>query len=65
MILAELNLALVSRFAPQLNVFDLSLSPKGLVLVIGLPVYAAFLITYLRDGLAPLAHPGVVIRALT
>ena len=65
MILAELSLALVSRFAPQLNVFDLSLSLKGLVLVVGLPVYAAFLITYLRDGLAPLAHPGVAIRALT
>ncbi len=65
MILAELSLALISRFAQQLNVFDLSLSLKGLVLVFGLPVYAAFLITYLRSGLAPLAHPGVALHALT
>ena len=34
MLLAELSLALVSRFAPQLNVFDLSMSLKGLVYVV-------------------------------
>ncbi len=55
MLLVELALALVSRFAPQLNVFDLAMSLKGLVHVVGLPVYAVFLIGYLRDGLAPLA----------
>jgi type III secretion protein T len=56
MVLAELSLALISRFVPQLNVFDLSMSVKGLVQVIGLPVYAVFLIGYLRGGLAPLLH---------
>jgi type III secretion protein T len=55
MILAELSLALMGRFAPQLHVFDLALSVKGIVHVVGLPIYAVFLITYLRDGLAPLA----------
>ena len=55
MILVELALALVSRFAPQLNVFDLAMSLKGLVYVVGLPLYAVFLIGYLRDGLGPLA----------
>ena len=54
MLLVELALALVSRFAPQLNVFDLAMSLKGLVHVVGLPLYAVFLIGYLRDGLAPL-----------
>jgi type III secretion protein T len=56
MVLAELGLALISRFAPQLNVFDLSMSVKGLVQVFGLPVYTIFLIGYLRGGLAPLLH---------
>ena len=54
MVLAELGLALVSRFAPSLNVFDLSMSVKGLVMVIGLPVYLVFLIGYLQGGLRPL-----------
>ena len=54
MLLAELTLALITRFAPQLNVFDLALSVKGLVFVIGLPLYGVFLIGYLRAGLAPL-----------
>lgn len=56
MIFAELSLALISRFAPQLNVFDLSMSAKGLVQVFGLPIYAIFLIGYLHDGLEPLLH---------
>ncbi len=56
MVLAELSLALINRFVPQLNVFDLSMSVKGLVQVIGLPVYAVFLIGYLRGDLAPLLH---------
>jgi type III secretion protein T len=51
MLLAELGLALVSRFAPQLNVFDLSMSLKGLVKVIGLPIYTVFLIGYFRERL--------------
>lgn len=54
MVLAEFGLALVSRFAPSLNVFDLSMSLKGLVMVIGLPIYLVFLIGYFRNGLAPL-----------
>jgi type III secretion protein T len=55
MLLAELTLGLISRFMPQLNVFDIALSVKGLIVTVGLPVYAVFLIAWLRDGLAPLA----------
>ncbi len=55
MLLGEIALGLISRFAPQMNLFDIALSVKGLITVVGLPVYAVFLITYLRDGLAPLA----------
>ena len=55
MLLAEFSLGLISRFAPQLNVFDLALSVKGIVHAVGLPIYAVVLIGYLRDGLSPLA----------
>lgn len=64
LLLAELALALVGRFAPQLHVFDLALSVKGLVFIIGLPLYAAFLLGYLRASLAPLAHVGDALRHL-
>jgi type III secretion protein T len=64
MLLAELALALVSRFAPQLNVFDLSMSVKGLVQVFGLPIYAVFLIGYLQDDLRPLAHVASLLPHL-
>ncbi len=56
MLLAELGLALVGRFAPQLNIFDLSMSVKGLVFIIGLPLYAVFLTSFFRDSLAPLTN---------
>jgi type III secretion protein T len=65
MLLAELSLALISRFAARLNVFDLSMSVKGLVQVVGLPVYAVFLIGYMRHDLAPLTHVGATLRSLT
>jgi type III secretion protein T len=64
MLLAELGLALVSRFAPQLNVFDLSMSLKGLVQVIGLPVYAVFLIGYFRDGLGTIVDVAPALHRL-
>jgi type III secretion protein T len=56
MLIAELALGFINRFMPQLNVFDLSMSTKGLIQVIGLPVYAVFLIGYLRGHLAPLVY---------
>ena len=64
MLLAELSLGFINRFMPQLNVFDLSMSLKGLVQVIGLPIYAVFLIAYLRGGLAPLPHMQDELRLL-
>jgi type III secretion protein T len=65
MLLAELSLGLINRFMPQLNVFDLALSAKGLVLAIGLPLYAVFLILYLRNGLAPLPSVQNELRILS
>ena len=49
MFLSELALALINRFAPQMNVFDLSLAIKGIVFAALLPVYAIFLVEYFKD----------------
>jgi type III secretion protein T len=65
MVLAELGLALVGRFAPQLNIFDLSMSVKGLVFCVGLPLYAVFLTGYFRSALGPLADLVPVLRHLS
>ncbi len=64
MVLAEFGLALVSRFAPSLNVFDLAMSLKGLVMVFGLPLYLVFLIGYFRQGFVPLTDLTAQFRAL-
>ncbi len=65
MVIAELSLGFINRFMPQLNVFDLSMSIKGLIQVIGLPVYAIFLIGYLRGHLAPLLYIQAEFRLLS
>ena len=62
MLLAELALGLVGRFAPQLNVFDLAMSVKGIVQAVGLPIYALALVSYLQGGLAPLARLAAELR---
>lgn len=62
MLLAEFALGLVSRFAPQLNVFDLALAVKGVVQVVGLPIYALVLVGYLESGLAPLTRLAAELR---
>lgn len=65
MVIAELTLGFINRFMPQLNVFDLSMSVKGLIQVIGLPIYAIFLIGYLRGHLAPLLYIQDEFRLLS
>lgn len=51
MLLADIALAVIGRMAPQLNVFDLSLSVKSAALVLVLPIYAIFLVPYFNDSL--------------
>lgn len=62
MLLTEFSLGLISRFAPQLNVFDLAMAVKGIVYVVGLPIYAIVLVGYLRDGLSPLGYLAQQLR---
>lgn len=51
MFMAELGLALVSRFAPQLNVFVLAMPVKSGVALFILVLYGPFLFAYFRDQL--------------
>ena len=54
LLLTDLVLALVSRAAPHLNVFALSLSVKNLVFTLLLVLYCAFLIKYMGSNLESL-----------
>jgi type III secretion protein T len=46
----ELGLGLVNRFAPQLNVFFLSMPIKSAVGLLVLISYMQFLLVFIRDG---------------
>lgn len=54
MFLAELGLALISRFAPQLQVFFLAMPIKSALAMLMLAVYAATLFDYVRDEITGL-----------
>ncbi len=58
MLLTDLLLALVSRAAPHLNVFALTLSLKNLVFALLLVLYCAFLVKYMGTDLASLLRAG-------
>ena len=62
MFLGELGLALTNRFAPNLNVFDLSLSVKNLILLLVFPIYAIFLLDYMKYELAALRQVLDTVR---
>lgn len=51
MLLGDLTLAVIGRMAPQLNVFDLSLSVKSAAIFLVLPIYALFLVPYFNESL--------------
>jgi type III secretion protein T len=63
MVLGELGLALVSRIAPQLNVFDLSMGMKGIIFVLGMPLTLSIMLTSFREALAPLMHMTQYLRS--
>jgi type III secretion protein T len=60
MLLAMLALMLIARFAPQLNVFDLSMAARNLVFFLIMPLYAAFLVYYFGLQLGELS--GVLVE---
>jgi type III secretion protein T len=64
MLLTDLLLALVSRAAPHLNVFALTLSVKNLVFALLLVLYCAFLIKYMGTDLGSLLGAGTDLETL-
>jgi type III secretion protein T len=58
MFLSELGLAMVSRFAPQLQVFFLAMPIKSAIAILVLAIYIPFLFDYLwPDMVAALNLP--------
>jgi type III secretion protein T len=57
LLLADAGLLIVARFAPQLRTDDLALSVRNIVFLSFLPIYAVFLIGYIRQDLGTL--PGL------
>jgi type III secretion protein T len=56
MFLAMLTLMLIARFAPQLNVFDLSMAARNLFFFVVMPIYATFLVEYFSHEISGLGH---------
>ncbi|MGI9510215.1 MAG: type III secretion system export apparatus subunit SctT [Geminicoccaceae bacterium] len=54
MFLGDAVLAAISRFAPQLNVFALSMGVKTAIFVALMPIYTVFLFDYVGAAFAPL-----------
>ncbi len=54
MFLGDAVLAAITRFAPQLNVFALSMGVKSAIFVALMPIYAVFIFDYIGDAFAPL-----------
>jgi type III secretion protein T len=64
MLLTDILLALVSRAAPPLNVFALSLNVKNIVFVFLMALYGAFLIQYMGTDLGSLLQAGSELETL-
>ena len=54
MFLGDAVLAAITRFAPQLNVFVLSMGVKCAIFVAFMPIYAVFILDYMSEAVVPL-----------
>jgi type III secretion protein T len=64
MFLGDAVLAAITRFAPQLNVFVLSMGIKCAIFVALMPLYAVFIFDYIGDAFKPLYDVGEQFRQL-
>lgn len=64
LLIADTMLAYLSRMAPQLHVFDLSLSVKNLIFAFLMVIYCAFLIPLMLDQLADFRGTVDVLKTL-
>ncbi len=66
MFLGDAVLAAITRFAPQLNVFVLSMGVKSAIFVVFMPIYAVFMLDYMANAFVPLSDVieqlGAMIR---
>jgi len=53
----------VARMAPQMRIDDLALSARNVAFFIFMPLYALFLLTYMRQELATLPNIVELLRA--
>lgn len=54
MFLGDAVLAAITRFAPQLNVFVLSMGVKCAIFIAFMPIYAVFILDYMGEAFVPL-----------
>jgi type III secretion protein T len=64
LLLTDLVLALLARAAPQLHIFDLSLSTKNLVFSLVMVLYCGFLIEYLGGSLMVLLNEQRLLESI-
>ncbi|MCP3877884.1 MAG: EscT/YscT/HrcT family type III secretion system export apparatus protein [Sulfitobacter sp.] len=64
MFMTEFALGLVSRFAPQLNVFFLAMPVKSAVGILILVIYAGLLMSFFKDELQKLSEHFSMLRVL-
>ncbi|NJO38869.1 MAG: type III secretion system export apparatus subunit SctT [Rhizobiales bacterium] len=64
MFLGDAVLAAITRFAPQLNVFVLSMGVKSAIFVAMMPLYAVFILDHIGDAFAPLHHVADQFREM-
>jgi type III secretion protein T len=56
MLLTDTALMLTARIAPNLRIEDLALSARNIAFFIFMPLYALFLLAYIRRDMATLPH---------
>ncbi|MGI9420093.1 MAG: type III secretion system export apparatus subunit SctT [Geminicoccaceae bacterium] len=64
MFLGDAVLAAITRFAPQLNVFVLSMGVKSAIFIAMMPIYAVFIFDYIGNAFAPLYDIGEQFRRM-
>ena len=62
MLLADASLLVIAKLAPNLRIDDLALAVRNIVFVTVMPLYAAFLMTYMRQDQAALPRTLDLMR---
>jgi type III secretion protein T len=63
MLLADATLMVLARIVPNMRIDDLALSLRNILFFIFMPLYALFLLTYIRQDLAGVPHLFDLFRA--